>query len=184
MEEHLVYGVAFVFQNTGNTRNTGVAQNAQTLSGNERVWIQTADNDTGNFVFENRIGARRGASPVAAWLQRHINGSAGAVFRAVFECVALCVQTANVLVPALADDAVVLDDDRADHRVGRDVSGAALGKLQRMAHIVQVALRDFRHFYQLQNKKPRLKCIKQGAQNKKSLFTHVRETGQNKQETL
>ena len=41
----------------------------------------------------------------------------------------LRVRAAVLLVPALADDPVVLDHDRADHRVGAHAAHAALGEL-------------------------------------------------------
>ena len=90
MEEHLVDGVAFFFQNAGHTGDTGVAQDAQSLACNERIGIQAADNDAGNFVLQNGVCARRRASPVTAWLQCDIDRRAGAVLGTVFEGVALC----------------------------------------------------------------------------------------------
>ena len=48
-------------------------------------------------------------------------------------------QTADVFVPAFADDAVILDNDGTHHRIGGDMPHAALGKLQRTAHIIQIS---------------------------------------------
>ena len=137
MEEHLVYGVAFVFQNTGNTRNTGVTQNAQTLSGNERVWIQTADNDTGNFVFENRIGARRRPPGRAAWLERHIERRplrVEAVAGHVSECVDLGMGLPGLEMVTAADDDAVAHDDGADHRIRAGQPPAHPGEAERLLH--------------------------------------------------
>ena len=150
MEEHLVYGVAFVFQNTGNTRNTGVAQNAQTLSGNERVWIQTADNDTGNFVFENRIGARRGASPVAAWLQRHIHStvlqppvpqfSAGFI-DSQYLCMGQRVFLPVSFIISSGNDFILIHDHTADGRLFSSIRPLCL--LDRLSHINLILRHNF-----------------------------------------
>lgn len=56
--------------------------------------------------------------PVAARLQRDVKIGSGCILGAVREGVALGVKAADVLVPALSDDAAVLDDDAADHGVG------------------------------------------------------------------
>ena len=72
---------------------------------------------------------------MAARLKRDVQIRACRVLCAVFQRVALSVQTAAVFVPALANDASVLDDDAADHGVGTDMSCTALCQLECASHI-------------------------------------------------
>ena len=69
----------------------------------------------------------------------------GCILGAVREGVALGVKAADVLVPALSDDAAVLDDDAADHGVGVYMTRAACGERQSTAHIVFFLIRHQNH---------------------------------------
>ena len=98
-----------------------------------------------NAVLEDRVCAGRSAAPVAARLQRDVKIGSGCILGAVREGVALGVKAADVLVPALSDDAAVLDNDAADHGVGVYMTRAACGERQSTAHIVFFLIRHQNH---------------------------------------
>ncbi len=135
VEENLVYAAAFILAHAGFDLDACVAQNLCAFSGHQRIRVQTADEHPANLVLDDRIRARRRASPVAARLKRDVQVGACAVLSAVRERVALGMQAADVLVPAFTDDFTVLDDHAADHRIRIDVTGSALGQRQRPTHI-------------------------------------------------
>ena len=59
----------------------------------------------------------------------------------VLDCGDFGVITAGLLVPALADDLAVLDNDRADRRIRASVAHASFRELQRSPQKVGVILR-------------------------------------------
>ena len=138
MEKYLVDRKAFVLQHADRAFHAGILQNADALACDLRIGIQTADDHARELMLQNRLSAGRGASPVTARLQGDINRRALGRFGQACERIALRVQTADLLVPALTDDAPVLDDNRADHRIRRNVSGSAHRELQRTAHILLI----------------------------------------------
>jgi hypothetical protein len=79
---------------------------------------------------------------VAAGLHRHVERRAGQVAgprrRGRGDRVDLGVRAAALLVPALPQDLLVADDERADHRVGVHASEAELGKLDRACEMVVI----------------------------------------------
>ena len=98
------------------------SQDLRTLSGDERIGVETADEHAADAVLDDRVRAGRGAAPVAARLQCDVKIGSGCILGAVREGVALGVKAADVLVPAFTDDFSVLDDDAADHRIRIDPS--------------------------------------------------------------
>ena len=82
---------------------------------------------------------------MAARLQCDVKIGSGCILGAVREGVALGVKAADLLVPALSDDAAVLDDDAADHGVGVYMTRAACGERQSTAHIVFFLIRHQNH---------------------------------------
>lgn len=134
VEEHLVPLAALGLAHAGFYLDARVPENFCALSGNEGVGVEAADKHAADTVLDDGIRAGRRAPPVTARLKRDVKVGSGCIFRAVREGVALGVQAADVLVPALADDASVLHDDAADHRIGVGMSRAARGKLERPVH--------------------------------------------------
>ena len=75
---------------------------------------------------------------MAAGLQGHIRRGARRGFPAVGQSLPLGVELAALFVPALADDAPVLDDDRTHQRVGTGPACTALCQVNGPAHIVLI----------------------------------------------
>lgn len=145
VEKHLVNLAALGLAHAGFDLDAGIAQDLRTLSGDERIGVETADEHAADAVLDDRVCAGRGAAPVAARLQRDVKIGSGCILGAVREGVALGVKAADVLVPALSDDAAVLDNDAADHGVGVYMTRAACGERQSTAHIVFFLIRHQNH---------------------------------------
>ena len=110
-------------------------RNVDALPGDRCIGIQTADDYTCKFMFQNGFGAGRGAPVMAAGFKGDIHGCACRTFGAVGQCVSFGVRLAAAGVPTLADDAALFDEHCADHRIGADVACAALCKRKRPPHI-------------------------------------------------
>ena len=145
VEEHLVETPAFLLAHAGLDRDACVAQNLRALARDERVGVQTANEHAADPALDDGVRAGRRAAPVAARLERDVEVRARRVLRTVFQRVALRVQAAAVLVPALADHAAVPDDHAADHRVGADAARAARGQRQRPAHVFLIFFLQINH---------------------------------------
>lgn len=88
----------------------------------------------GDACRQNGLGARGLLAVVTARLQGHIQGGASGILGTGGQGVSLCVGLTAALVPALADDAAVLDDHSPHHGIGRRPATAPLGQLQRQMH--------------------------------------------------
>ena len=75
--------------------------------------------------------AHGGVRLVVARLERHVERRAAGALAGLRERDRLCMVDLRVLVPALADDLVVVHDDRADERMVLDLAAAALRELER-----------------------------------------------------
>src|SRR5512133_1158400 len=96
-----------------------------------RVRIERPGDDPLDAGIENRLGAGRRAAVVRAGLHRHVERCAAGALSGRLQGDDLAVRPSLALVPALADDLPVADDDGPDHgvRVGR--AAPALGELKR-----------------------------------------------------
>jgi hypothetical protein len=120
--------------------NAARAQQLEAASGDERIRILCRDNDALDTGGGDSGCAGRRASGVAARLQRAVERGAGRCAAGRFERQHFGVRGAGALVSPHTDDrAVVLDEQRTNHRIRRRLSAAALGHLQRLAHEKVVA---------------------------------------------
>ena len=76
---------------------------------------------------------------VSARLERHVQRRAARTLSRLRERDRLCVIDAFVLVPALADDLVAVDEHRADERVILDLAATALRELERALEAVHAS---------------------------------------------
>ncbi len=100
-------------------RDAGITQPRDPASGDARVGILAANDDAGQFGRDQRRHAGRGFFVgMAAGFQRDIRRRARRRFRAGGQRLRLGMGAAKALVPALAEDAVVVGDNAANHRIG------------------------------------------------------------------
>jgi hypothetical protein len=99
--------------------------------------------DASDAGLDKRVRARRLATLVGARLERHVRGRAGGIVSAssaVPERGALCMEAAQLNVPALAERLAAARDDTSDHGVGRDQSAPAFGNLECPGEVRAVVL--------------------------------------------
>src|SRR5436305_356076 len=115
---------------------SGGAEPGDAGSVDEWVRVGRAHDDTRDARAQQRLGARRRRTMMVAGLERADDGrTAGAIARLAERPDLGVRRSGRTLVPAPADDDVVGEDHGADHRVWRDVSPAALGERERLAHL-------------------------------------------------
>ncbi len=115
-------------------------------TGGDRVGVRQRDHDGGDTGLEQCGRARPGPPGVRAWLQRHVGRGAPCAPSGDGERGDLPVRPAGALVPALADDLAVTDEQAADQRVRGHGAATALGQGERAAHpggVVHVLLTRF-----------------------------------------
>ena len=110
-------------------------QELNALSRYQGIGIPGADKHPADAAFHQRLCTGRLLAMVTAWLQCYINGCAGGILRAVLQGVSFCMQISVMRVPALADDAVVLDNHSTYQRIGIGKADAALCQLYGTLHV-------------------------------------------------
>ncbi len=116
-----------------------LAQPGEAAAVRLRVRIAGRRHDAGDSGRDDGVGARRRAALVRARLERDVERRAAGLLARRLERDHLGVRPAGPLVPALADNLAVGDDDRADDRVRMRRSAPTLGELERMLEVVAVA---------------------------------------------
>ena len=107
------------------------------LAANQWVWVFGGDNAAGDAGFDEGVGARRGATVVAAGLEGYVGGCAGGVDAAMggllegydFGVVALVVE-----VGSFGDDLVLFYEDAAYLGVGGGEGDGIGGELEGSLH--------------------------------------------------
>ena len=133
--EDLVEVHRLLFKDARDHFDAGVSERLYALSGHQRVDVQRGDEHAADALLDDDLGAGRRPAVVAAGLKRHVEVRAGGVLLAPEERIAFRVVLPDLLVVPLADDAAVLHDDTADHRVRAHMPFPAPRQLQRPPHI-------------------------------------------------
>ena len=133
-EEAAIEGGGFGGTDVFRDGNPGGAQAGDALPRDERVGVAAGDDGAGDAGGDEGVGAGRGAAVMGAGFEGDVGGSTtGGVARRA-QGVDFGVRLARVLVPAFADDGVILDEDAADARVGGGGVEAAPREFQRAPH--------------------------------------------------
>lgn len=104
------------------------------LPRHQRIGIVRPHHHVGDTCRQNGLGAGRLLAVMTAGFQGHVQGRTPRVLGAGGQRVALRVGLTVTLVPALADDAAVLDDHSPHHGIGRRPATARCSQLQRQMH--------------------------------------------------
>ena len=127
VEEGLVKGAAFFFQDAGFCQNAMLLQDMDAFSGYFWVGIQAAYIHLADFALNNDVCAGRGFPVVAAGFQIYIEVCARGIFLAVEQGVAFCVEAAIGFVVPSGDDPAIFDNHTAHHGVGGGAAFAFAG---------------------------------------------------------
>src|SRR6185369_7105606 len=111
----------------------GRPQPLETAPGDPRIGIAVAGHDLGDPRRDHRVSARRRAAVVRAGLQGHIERRAARPLSGVAERLDLGMRTADLAMPAAADDLVPLHENGTDHRIGRSAVAPAGGQPESQA---------------------------------------------------
>ena len=123
-----------VLQQTHRHLEAGLAQQGDAPAGHLGIGVLHGDDDAGHPGLDQRPGAGAGAALMGAGFQGHVGGGAAGGLPRRAQGVDLGVGLARPLVPALADDPLVLDQHAAHPGVGVGGVAAALGQFQGAGH--------------------------------------------------
>jgi len=106
------------------------------------AWVRVAHrcDDASDPGLADRIDAGRRAAVMDARLERHVERRAARAGARLREGVDFGVRFAGRVVVALSDDAIVRDDDRADHGIRTGPAGSARREAQRPSRVCRVGL--------------------------------------------
>src|SRR5207248_5603622 len=96
------------------------AQSSHALAGNARVGVLRSNHNPTYPCGDQRIGAGRGATPMATRLETDIGGGAASSVTRPVERLGLAMRPSARLRPPAPHDAAFVDDDAADRRVWPD----------------------------------------------------------------
>ena len=118
--------------------DTRRAQLCMALPGNFRIRVLDRRHHARNAGGNDGVGARWRAAEMRARLQRHVEGSASRGLAGAPQGFGFGVRTAACLRPSPPDDDPIVDDDRANRRVGPGAALAAPAERERELHEAQV----------------------------------------------
>src|SRR5262249_20271241 len=98
--------------------------------------ISKCGDNASDVRLDKRLRARRRLALVAARLQGHIAGGAASLCAGLGESTNLRMRSAELLVPAFADDGAVAHKHSSDEWIGLDRPAAALGEFDGATHEV------------------------------------------------
>ena len=113
-------------------------QNLDAPSGNQRIRVSGAHDDTADPGLQHRIGTGWLLPVMAAGFEGHVHGGTCRILRAGAKRVPLRVELTVAFMPALSDDAAVLHDHRTHHRIRRSPALATRRQLKRETHIIDI----------------------------------------------
>ncbi len=122
----------------GFDRDAGLAQPGDPAAGDTRVGILEGYDDVFNTGIDQRAGAGRRLSPMAARLEADIGGGAQCRRSGAAQGFSFGVRPAAGLGPAAADNGSPVDEDAADGRVGPDIAEPAPGERQGRVHPTRI----------------------------------------------
>ncbi len=109
-------------------------QPRQTAPSHQRIGVGHRRHHAADASGNQRVGARRGAAVVAAWLQRHIGGGAGGLGAGFGQRVHFGVRLTGAVVPAAAHQLAIAHQHAAHARIGRGGEEALGGQAQGLRH--------------------------------------------------
>ncbi len=150
MKKYFIYPITFFLQNSFCHRNSLFPENPHPLSCYKRIRIQRANDYSGNMMLQYRFRTGRSLPIVATGLQRHIESGSCHRYLTRRQGVPLRMKAAEPLMPSLANDRSVFDDDRSHHRIGIHPACSLLCQSKRPFHKKYV----FFHLYPPDSAKP------------------------------
>ena len=109
-------------------------QPRQTAPGHQRIGVGHCRHHAADASGNQRVGARRGAAVVAAWLQRHIGGGAGGLGAGFGQRVHFGVRLTGAAVPAAAHQLAIAHQHAAHAGVGVRKKKRLGGEPKRLVH--------------------------------------------------
>ena len=135
MEENGVDGIAFSLQDTFVNLDAGGPQLGDALACHQGVGIGGAHHHSADACLDEGFGAGGILSVVTAGLQGDVDGGSLGSGGAAGQGVALRMESAVLLVVALADDGTVLHDDGSHQGIGVHPSYSLAGKADGQPHV-------------------------------------------------
>ena len=119
-------------------RDAFVAQPLMALAGDFRIGVFQRRHHARDAGLDDGVGARRRLALMRARLERHVHRGALRRLLGAAQRLDLGMRAAAGLRPAAADDDAILDDHRADRRIGPGVAEPAPAERERQRHEARV----------------------------------------------
>ncbi|RMU45959.1 hypothetical protein ALP29_200276 [Pseudomonas syringae pv. avii] len=138
LDKTFVQRSRFAFQYAALNADTGSHQAQKPAAGHLRIGVLHCRNDPRQPGADQCIGARRGASLMAARFKCDVGGCAPGKLPGLAQRVHFGVRLASPRMPALTDNLAVTHDHATDSRVGVCRIKALARQFQRMGHVMNV----------------------------------------------
>ena len=113
-----------------------ISKNADAFAADSGIGIDHSAVDFADSRRDDSVGAWWGLAMMAAGFERDEHLGFGSGFAGIPECVDFGVIAAVEMMIAFTDDLSVLDDHRADQRIGSRLSSGSLCQFNRPKHVV------------------------------------------------
>jgi len=128
----------FLLQDAREHFHTPGAQPVKALAIDQGVGVLHGGDDPDDAGLEDTFDAGAGAPLMAAGFEGHIEGGLFGLIAGLLDGVDLGMRPAQFLMPAFADDAAILDQQSADHRIGTDQAASLCRQFKGAGHIVLI----------------------------------------------
>lgn len=146
MEEHFVDRATFIQKCIFNDLDTCLAQDLEALACHERIRIRRTHHHARDARLDDSFRARRRLSPMTAGFERHVDGRATWVFRAMRQRLAFGMKLTIGSVPALTNDAAIFHDNSSHLRIRVGPASTARCQFERTRHVTFMLVRALRIF--------------------------------------